>query len=194
MADSDSTSPDKKRQEPPPLEFMKPGEAAATPPPSDRPAAWVTRPEDYQQPVYAQPPAPPRTGQPAAGNRARIAGIVLFAAAAASAASFLIASLTPLSPSDYANATSDLSVYELNQVCGLMVIWSQAAMAIGGIMVFQRMNYRLSVGLSFFALILLGGYTVAVLSFTFDPVLAIAAVLAIVGFVLAVVSRREFRT
>ncbi len=188
MADSDSTSPDKKRQQPPPIEFLKPGEEPAAPPPQERPAAaWVTRPEDYQRPLYPQPPAPPRTAA-GPGNTARLAGILLILGAVVSVTSFLLSSLTPMSPSDYANFTSDQTVYALNQVCALVVIWAQALMAIGGIMAFLRMNWRMTVGVAFLSMLLLGGFALAVL----DPLLLGAAFLGVVGFVLTVMAKKEF--
>lgn len=191
MADEDSTSPDKKRQEPPPIEFVKPGEEPPAPPPEQRPtAAWVTRPEDFQRPQFA--PAPPRTTAQGPGTNARIAGALLILAAVISGASLLYNSLTPLSPADYANLTSDQSVYALNQVCGLIVIWAQAFMAIGGIMAFQRMNWRMSVGLSFVAIITMGGYSFLVLLAVIDFGLLASAVLGIIGFILVVVSRQDF--
>jgi len=191
MADTEPTSPDKKRQEPPPIEFVKPGEVPPTAPPQDRPAAaWVTRPEDYQRPQYAQPPAPPRAAPQGTGNRARIAGILLIVAAGVSAAVFLANSLIPPSASDFANATSDPSLYALGQVCGFMVIWGQAIMVLAGVMAYQRMNWRMAMGCAFFAMLMLGGFALAYL----DPIALGAAFLAIVGFVLTVTSRGEFRS
>src|SRR5437667_10870967 len=53
----------KKRPSPPPVEFVKPGEAPAHLPPRDQPpAAWVTRPEDYLRQV-APPPQLRAPGQ-----------------------------------------------------------------------------------------------------------------------------------
>lgn len=191
MADSDSTSPEKKRQEPPPLEFLKPGEEQPAPPPEQRPAvAWVTRPEDYQRPQYAPPPAPPRTGPPGTGNRARLAGILLIASSAVTIAWVLAASLTPMSPAAYANLTSDTSLYAILQVCGLIVTWAQAIMILGGLMAFQRVNWRMAVGCAFFSMLMIGGYAVAAL----DPVMLGAAALGLVGFILTVMSRDDFRS
>ncbi len=192
MADTDSTSPDKKRQEPPPIEFLKPGEDQPAPQPQQRPAAaWVTRPEDYQQPQYAQPAAPPRAAA-VPGNHARIAGILLILGAAISAVDFLLASLTPIPYSDYQNFTADPSVFALNQVCGLIVIWAQAIMVIGGVMAFQRMNWRMAVGMALFSMLVVGGYAVAVLSGTLDVALIGAALLSLAGFVLTVIAKPEF--
>lgn len=189
MADSPSTPPDKKRQEPPPLEFLKPGEEQSAPSPEQRPsAAWVTRPEDYQRPQYPQPPAPPRPNAAAGSNRPRVAGILLIVAAAVSVAALLISSFPPPTVAQYQNYTNDTSLYAISQVCNLFVIWAQAIMVLGGIMTFQRMNWRLSVSCAFFSMLLLGGFALAVL----DPIMIGASFLGIVGFILTVMSRQEF--
>ena len=189
MADSDSDSPDRKRQEPPPIEFVKPGEEQPSEPQRERPpAAWVTRPEDYQQPRYAQAPAPPRSTSLGTGRTARTAGALLILAAAVSIAYILWVSLTPLSPSEYANLSSDPSLYALGQVCGLIVTWAQAIMVLAGIMAFLRMSWRMAMGCAFFSMLMLGGYAVAVL----DPILIGASFLGLVGFILTVTSRKEF--
>ncbi len=189
MADSSSTTPDKKRQEPPPIEFLKPGEEQPTAPPEQRqPAAWVTRPEDYQRPQYPTPQGPPRQAPTAGSNRARVAGILLIVASATSVASLLLASFPPLTPAQYANYTNDTSLYALNQVCSLFLIWAQAIMVLGGIMAFQRMNWRMTVACAFFSMLMLGGYALAVL----DPFMLGAAFLGIVGFILTVMSKQDF--
>ncbi len=192
MADSDAGDAEKKRQEPPPIEFLKPGESQTPPPEPQQPVAWVTRPEDYQRPSYAQGPAPPRPMAAEPGNRARIAGILLVLAAVISAASLLYNSLTPLSPTDYANLTSDPGLFALNQICGLIVIWAQAVMAIAGIMALRRMNWRLTVALALFSMLIIGGYAALVVSAIADLSLVGSAILGLAGFVLVVSSRREF--
>ncbi len=189
MADSSPTTPEKKRQEPPPIEFLKPGEEQPAAPPEQRPpAAWVTRPEDYQRPQYPPAPAPPRPASAAGANRARAAGILLILASAASVSALLLASFPPLTPQQYANYTNDTTLYTLNQVCSLFLIWAQAIMVLGGIMAFQRMNWRLTVACAFFSMLMLGGYALAVL----DPIMLGAAFLGIVGFILTVMSRQDF--
>ncbi len=191
MADSDSTSPDKKRQQPPPIEFLKPGEEQpAQPSPERPPAAWVTRPEDYQRPQYAQAPPQPRPAPQGAGNTARIAGVVLVLAAVVSGAYFILNSLTPMSVSDYANLTNatNSSIYALSQVCAVFVLWGQAIMALAGIMAFRGLNWRMTVGAAFVGMILLGGFALAFL----DPVLLGTAFVGIVGFILTVVAKKEF--
>jgi hypothetical protein len=191
MADSDSRSDDKRRQEPPPIEFLKPGETQAPPEPQ-QPAAWVTRPEDYQRPQYAQPPAPPRATAAGPGNMARLAGGLLILAAVVSAGGLLYNSLSPMSPADYANFTSDSGLYALNQVCSLIVIWAQATMIIGGIMALQRMNWRMTAGLAFFSMLMIAGFALLVIPAVLDVSLIASALLSLVGFVLTIRSRREF--
>lgn len=191
MADDSSTSPDKKRQEPPPIEFLRPGEEQPAQPSEPRqPAAWVTRPEDYQRPQYPPAPAPARAVQGGNPTRPRVAGICLIIAAAGSVASLLIASFPPLTPTQYAsfNYTNDTASYAINQVCNLFLIWAQAIMVLGGIMAYQRMNWRMTVSCAFFSMLLVGGFALAVL----DPIMLGASVLGIVGFILTVMAKQDF--
>ncbi len=191
MADDDNTPPDKKRPAPPPIEFLKPGEEQPPQPTAQRvPAAWVTRPEDYQRPQYPPAPAPPRTAPGANSTRPRVAGILLIIGAAGSIASLLIASFPPLTPAQYAsfNYTNDTAAYAINQVCNLFVIWAQAIMVLGGIMAYQRMNWRMTVGCAFFSMLTIGGFALAVL----DPFMLAASFLGIVGFILTVMAKQDF--
>lgn len=191
MADEEAPPPERKRQAPPPIEFLKPGEEQ-TPQPSEPrpPAAWVTRPEDYQRPAYPPAPAPPRTAAGTNPMRPKAAGILLIAAAAGSVAALLVASFPPLTPAQYAsyNYTNDTASYAINQVCNLFLIWAQAVMVLGGIMAFQRMNWRMTVGCAFFSMLMVGGFALAVL----DPVMLAASFLGIVGFILTVVAKPDF--
>ncbi len=191
MADSDSTSPDKKRQEPPPIEFLKPGEEQASQPQAQRPAAaWVTRPEDYQRPQYTQGPAPPRTGAQGTGNRPRLGGILLVLAGVTSLGYILYVSLTPPTPQQFQQMTNDTTLYALNQVCGTIVVWSQAVAVLSGALAYQRVSWRFTVGCAFYAMIALAGYVIA----SGDPLGLPAAILGVAGFALVAVSRREFLT
>lgn len=179
MADSDSNDAGKKRQEPPPLEFLKPGETQTPPQEPQQPVAWVTRPEDYQRPSYPQGPAPPRQVPQGSGRLARIAGIVLLLAGAFGVASVVYLSLTPLSVPAYINATSDPTSYAVNQICAIIVIFAQAGAILGGIMALQRMNWKLTVVCAILAMLTLG--------FTFE-----ASFLGMIGFILVIMSRKEF--
>lgn len=179
MADSDSDGAGKKRQEPPPLEFLKPGESQAPPQEPQQPVAWVTRPEDYQRPTYPAGPAPPRQVPTGSGRLAKIAGIVLLLAGAFGIASVLAASLTPMPLSDYVNVSGNPTNYAFNQICGIIVIWAQAAAVLGGIMALQRMNWKLTLVCAIFAMLTIG--------FIFE-----ASFLGMVGFILVVMSRKAF--
>lgn len=179
MADSDSGDADRKRPQPPPLEFLKPGETQAPPPEPQRPVAWVTRPEDYQRPTYPQGPAPPRAMAPGRGRLTLVAGIVLLLAGALGIAAVVYASLTPIPVSDYVNLTGDPTTYTVNQICAIIVIWAQAAAVLGGIMALQRMNWKLTLVCAIFAMLTVG--------FTFE-----ASFLGMLGFILVVMSRKEF--
>ena len=188
MADSDSTEPEKKRPEPPPIEFVKPGEAQSQQPSQERPpVAWVTRPEDFQRPQYQQPQAPTRTAG-APGNAARMAAILLILAATVSAGYFVLLSITPVSVSDYINGTSDPTLYAISQVCSIFALWGQAIMVLAGIMAWQRLNWRITVGCAFISMMLLGGFALA----TLDAVALGSAFLGFIGFFLSVTARKEF--
>jgi hypothetical protein len=180
MADADSGGPEKKRPESPPIEFLKPGETQAPPPEPQQPAAWVTRPEDYQRPQYSTAPAPPRPAATGSARRAHLAGILLILAGIVGVGETILASLTPLSAADYANLSSNATSYALSQICAIVTVWAQAAALLGGIMAFQRMNWKLTFVCAVFAM-LTGGY------FLFE-----ASFLGMIGFILVIVGRKEF--
>ncbi len=179
MADSDSSGTDKKRQEPPPIEFLKPGETQAPPPETQQPVAWVTRPEDYQRPAYPQGPAPPRQQAQGRGRMALFAGIVLILAGVFGVAAVIYQSLTPISVANYTSLIADPATYLLNQICGIIVIFAQAAALLGGIMALQRLNWKLTLVCAILAMLTIG--------FTFE-----ASFLGMIGFILVVMARREF--
>ena len=62
------------------------------------------------------------------------------------------------SPSDYANFTQNNtpSIVAILQICGLVSIWAQAMALLGGIMAFQRMNWKLTLVCAIFSLATLG--------------------------------------
>ena len=189
MAD-DSGDPEKRRQEPPPLEFLKPGETQAPPPAQQTPAAWVTRPEEFQQPTYAQGPAPPRAQPASSGRLAQAGGLSLFLAGLLSIGYILGTSLTPMTPTQYANLSSDASVYALAQICGTLVIWSQIVALLTGVMAFRKMGWRFTSGCAFFAMAGLAGYAAL-----FGDIYGLpSALLSMVGFILIIMARREFVT
>lgn len=177
--DDESGAPEKKRQEPPPIEFLKPGESQAPPPEQQAPAAWVTRPEDYQQPAYPVAPAPPRQAAP--GRYGLYAGILLLLAATFGIASVVSASLTPISPSDYANMTNNTALYVTNQICGIIIIMAQTAAILGGIMALQRLNWRLTMVCAVVSTLTFGFY--------FE-----ASVMGLAACAMVAAARREFRS
>src|SRR5437870_902862 len=94
----------KKRPSPPPVEFVKPGEAPAPLPPRDQPpAAWVTRPEDYLRQVA---PAPQLR---APGQMHLVAGILLVLSALVAVGWTIALSIRFLTPAQYENATAGLA-------------------------------------------------------------------------------------
>ncbi len=180
MAADDSEGSEKKRPEPPPIEFLKPGETQAqAPPPQQQPVAWVTRPEDYQQPAYTVGPAPPRPA--AAGKLGLAAGVFLLLAGALGVAAAVYSSITPLPVSQYVNLTSNPTDYLTSQICSLVIIWSQTAAILGGVMAIQRLNWKLTMVCAIFATLTVGFYLEA-------------SFLGMVGFVLVLLARKEFRS
>ncbi|HYM38876.1 MAG TPA: hypothetical protein VEY12_01855, partial [Thermoplasmata archaeon] len=168
-----------RRQEPPPIEFLKPGETQPPPPTQQGPVAWVTRPEDYQRPTYPAGPAPPRP--PPSGRLGLAAGILLVLAGVVGIAYTVYSSLIPISYSDYVNLTADQATFVTNQVCGILVIAAQAAALLGGIMAIQRLNWKLTMVCAILATLTLGFY----LSASF---------MGMAGFTLVLLARKEFRS
>src|SRR2546428_10563049 len=96
-----SDSPDdepKRRETPPPLEFVRPTEAQETPPPRDQtPAAWVPRPEEFGQRPRPQEPFPqawPQAARPS--PRALLGGVLLILSGLIGAGSADLAFTQPL--------------------------------------------------------------------------------------------------
>lgn len=179
MADDDSGVPEKRRQEPPPIEFLKPGETQAPPAePQQAPAAWVTRPEDFQQPAYLAP-APPRPAS--TGWYGLLAGILLFLAAGFGTASVVLQSITPISYANYTSLTNDTTSFVTNQICGIIIIMAQTAAILGGVMAIQRLNWKLTMVCAILATLTVGFYLEA-------------SFLGMLAVVLVAIARREFRS
>lgn len=171
-------SENKRRSEPPPLELLKPGETQAPLPPRDQPAAWVPRPEDFRPPTSWTPsPGAPR----APSNLPRIAGLLLLVSAGIGMAATVSSAVSLPSVSDYANYTQNTpaEVVAVLQICGVISIWSQAMALIGGVMAFQRMNWKLTVVCAVFSL--------ATLGFLFE-----ASVIGLTGLIVTVLARPYF--
>ncbi len=153
MAEGDEPE-GKKRPAPPPLEFLQPGESQAPLPPRDQPAAWVPRPEEYQPPPTWGPPTGPRPG---ASNLPKIAGILLAASAVLGMAGAIYNAVNLPTVDQYRNFTNNSqALIAVSQVCGLISIWSQAMALLGGVMAYQRMNWKLTVVCAIFSLATLG--------------------------------------
>jgi hypothetical protein len=181
MADEHSESREKTR-EPPPVEFIKPGEAQAPLPPRDQPAAWVPRPEDYQRPTA---PWTPAAGPARPSNLPTAAGILLILAGVLGIVAALVAALNLPSVSDYANYTNasrnSPELIAFFQICGVLSIWSQGLAVLGGVMAYMRVNWRLTLVCAAFSILTLG--------FAFE-----ASLLGTLGLVFVLISRRSFRS
>jgi hypothetical protein len=144
MAEHSGEEEPRKRPSPPPVEFLRPGEEQAPLPPRDQtPAAWVPRPEDFRPPTgFARPPGPPGM----ASNLPKIAGVLLLVSAVLGMAGSIYGAVNLPSASQYANFTRNNSALTLAeiQICGLVSIWAQAMALLGGVMAFQRMNWKLT--------------------------------------------------
>lgn len=180
MADESGEEAQKRRESAPPLEFLKPGEAQAPMPPRDQPAAWVPRPDEYRPQAWPAPARPP----PTAPNLPKIAGILLVLAGAVGMAGSIANAVILPTPAEYTTfvTNNSPSVLAVLQVCGLVSIWSQALAVLGGIMAFQRMNWKLTLVCAIFSLLTLG-------FFFFE-----ASVLGLIGLIVVVRSRPYFNT
>ncbi|MEK6986790.1 MAG: DUF6264 family protein [Candidatus Thermoplasmatota archaeon] len=180
MATDEPEAQKKPRQEPPPLEFVKPGEPQAPLPPRDQPpAAWVPQPEEFLRPQSTLRRAP--TPVPGPARFSRLAGIVLILAGTLGIAASVYQALNLPSVADYANFTlNNTAAYvAFNQICGLISIWSQVAALLGGVMALQRLNWRLTLVCAVFAILTQG--------FVLE-----ASFLGVLGLALVVVARNEF--
>lgn len=177
---AEEPEPAKKREEPPPIEFVKPGEPPAPVPARDEPpAAWVPKPEEFQRPQPAWQRAPGPVQGPA--RFSRIAGIALILAGGLGIGASVYQAVNLPSVAEYANFTlnNTAEVIALNQICGLISIWAQIAALLGGVMALQRVNWRLALVCAVFAPLTLG--------FIFE-----ASFLGVLGLLLLVRARNEF--
>ncbi len=181
MAGGSSEEEAKRRQSPPPVEFVRPSEAQGAAPPRDQPpAAWVPRPEDYQvPPTWAGPTARP-VGP---SNLPRIAAVFLLLSGILGMAGAIANAVSLPSVSDYANFTNNSRGYvAFIQICGLVSIWSQALAILGGVMAWQRMNWKLTLVCAIFSLFTLGYFLID------------ASLVGLVGLIFTVIARRYFAT
>lgn len=151
MADSGPDEQNRKRTEPPPIEFVRPGDQSTTPPPQ-QPVAWVPRPEDFQRPTYAPPPTQAARGAP--GRLATLAGVLLLASGVLGL--FLTFSILMTVPTlqDYYNITnassSDLAQSAIEYI---LMFYGQALAFVGGAMALQRKNWRLALACAAFSVL-----------------------------------------
>ena len=181
MADEDTTGPEK-RPAPPPIEFVRPGEELPPSPPSGEqpPAAWVPRAEDYLQ---AARPRRAMRPEGAPGSLHTVAGILLLLAGLIGVAAQVYYAFNMPSVGDYANYMLNNSALAVafNQICGLITIWAQAAAILGGVMAFQRANWRLAVVCGIFSVLTIGFFLEA-------------SFLGVIGLLVVLRARREFHS
>ena len=176
---SEPTEDERRRDSPPPLEFVRPEEQAPLPP-RDQPAAWVPRPEDYRPPDQWVPPVRPPPGR---SNLPKLAGVLLVLAGVVGMAGAIYSVLTS-TVADYAayvNRTPPELVAVL-AICSLISVWSQALAILGGVMAFQRMNWRLTLVCAIFSL-----FTLGIVSFE-------ASAFGLLGLIVTVLARPYFVT
>src|SRR5207245_563395 len=151
----------------------------APPPPRDQPPpAWVPRPEDYQVPPSWAGPAPRPVGP---SNLPKIAAVFLLLSGILGMAGAIANAVSLPSVSDYANFTNNSPEFvAFIQICGLVSIWSQALAILGGVMAWQRMNWKLTLVCAVFAL------------FTLGSLLIVASLVGLVGLIFTIVARRYF--
>ncbi|HLQ41684.1 MAG TPA: hypothetical protein VK189_02395 [Thermoplasmata archaeon] len=179
MASDPSEDEVKRRDSPPPVEFVRPSETQGPAPPRDQPpAAWVPRPEDYQvPPSWAGPTARP-VGP---SNLPKFAAVFLLLSGVLGMAGAIANAVSLPSVQQYANFTNTSpETLAFLQICGLVSIWSQALAILGGVMAWQRLNWKLTLVCAIFALFTLG-------YFVLD-----ASIAGLVGLVLTIMARRFF--
>ncbi len=139
---SEPTEDQRRRDSPPPVEFVRPNEEQAPLPARDQPAAWVPRPEDYRPPDQWTPPARPPPGR---SNLPKLAGLLLILAGVVGMAGAIYSALT-VSVADYVEFVNSTppEIVTILSICSLISVWSQALAILGGVMAFQRMNWRLT--------------------------------------------------
>jgi hypothetical protein len=178
---------ERRRPEPPPVEFVKSGESAPPLPSREAPpAAWVPRPEDYLRPPS---PVPTRVAGPP-GRLHLAAGSLLILSALVAIGWTVFLSVRFLTPSDYANATQDLTASEwaLGQICGLIGIWGQSVALLAGVMAFSRLHWRFAMGSALVSSLAISSTAVIFL----DPFFGGAAAIGLGGVLLLRFARREF--
>src|SRR2546422_7075441 len=105
MASDPSEDEKRRRDSPPPVEFVRPSETQGPPPPRDQPpAAWVPRPEDYQVPPSWAGPAPRPVGP---SNLPKIAAVFLLLSGILGMAGAIANAVVRPPPSAYSDVTNN---------------------------------------------------------------------------------------
>src|SRR2546428_4236702 len=109
MASDPSEDEKRRRDGPPPVEFVRPSETQGLAPPRDQPpAAWVPRPEDYQvPPSWAGPTARP-VGP---SNLPKIAAVFLLLSGILGMAGAIAKAVSPPSAPPYADFPNNSPAY-----------------------------------------------------------------------------------
>lgn len=154
MADPGSDDQDKKRTQPPPIEFVRPGEPQPSQPPQ-QPVAWVPRPEEFQRPTYTAPPSQTPRGAP--GRLAVVAAVLLFISGLLGLLLTFSILMTVPTIQDYYNITNASSA-DLAQsaIEYILMFYGQAVAFVGGAMAIQRKNWRLAFACAAFSVLGLG--------------------------------------
>src|SRR5947209_18621220 len=180
MADNSSDEDQKRRQTPPPVEFVRPSEAQGPAPPRDQPpAAWVPRPEEFGQPPQQPFPQARRQGAPRTGRRI-IGGVLLILSGLLGMVSTYLIFIRPLAPSDV-SAIQNMTAGDLtaNALLVFAVVYAQAFAILGGIMAIQRKNWKLAVVCGVASLLNFGFFLIG----TF---------LGLAGLIAIITARRDF--
>ena len=165
---------------PPPIEWVRPGETQPPPPEATAPAAWVTRLEDFEAAVRRP------TGRPGSRRTSRptMAGICLLLSGLLGIAGTAYSLAYPLPPEVVENLTADMDATTLAILTALAFVslYAQAFALLGGVLAIQRSNWKLSVVCGVASLLTLG-------LFAFE-----GSLLGLLGLLLVLTSRAEFRS
>lgn len=169
----------RKRDKPPPLEFLRPGESQAPLPPRDQPpAAWVPRPEEFERPT--QPWGAPPPQRRAAGGRAKAAGICLILAALIGIFTTVYSFYVPLTPEEQQYVESiDPGLRNALIALTIVSLYAQGLALVAGVLAFRGREWKLVMVCSVLSLASLGFYF-------------IASVFGFLGLLFVVSARNEF--
>ena len=116
-------------------------------------------------------------------NLPKIAAVFLLLSGSLGMAGAIINAVSLPSVSDYANFTNNSPEFVAAiQICGLVSIWSQALAILGGVMAWQRMNWKLTLVCAIFSLLTLGYFLID------------ASIAGLLGLIFTIMARRYFAT